>query len=479
MSWLATATATELGGGRGDEVGDVGTARKLRQTFQTNRGMAASISKLAHQAPASDVDTWCAQMLAGAKRHGFEQDGQALLWAQVAAFKHQKLPSAQAVQASRQLAGALHVVSAGGAAPDQTRSMTRSTRQTLVAYNHPTHWSVNSQGRFAPQAKQLQGDSLSAWNRIQSKFGSALSVSLFDSNVRGGAVTMMALMDKVGSQQTLTVRDTADLQYVALTDGGATHHAPSVYEPTLHDAAHTAASYGVSALAEMYGDAHTEDMLRSLFKSQPAVGLDTARSLLRQPEASQALSRHITAVYNRLSVNHMATLVEKTFVSSSSSQLRLNHNWTQSPGENAKKAEQVLQANGLLAHLDASSLRSLKSMVYGANKPDTFESIASRFAKSGDPSQFAREIKTWSSAVGHLVARGATKQAMSEAQFKNKAASSIAWGLMIERTAPGTLSQGPVNAVLSTVPAKLLNLNLRIHYPAALNEVRRALGLES
>jgi hypothetical protein len=439
---------------------------------------------LARQANAPDATVWSARMLAGAQRNGFEQAGQPLLWARVASLMNGPLPAGQAVRTVQQLARALEGVrtsstSAGGAGNTAAVSalplQMRSRAQVRVAYNNPTHWLVDAQGRFSPMATQLQGDSRAAWTRIQGKFGPALSVQLFDANVRGGTLAMLDLMDRLGSRHSLTVRDAADVQYTALSDGGRTPHAAMVYEPTLHDAGHSAASYGVSALAEMYGDAHTEDLLRSVFQRQPVVALDRSRPLAQQPQASQALSQHIDRVFSALSVNRLAHLVQATFVHGDDATLRLNHPWTQLPFDSAQRAEQILQANGLLAHLDVAGLRSVRAMVHGTDRGDTFEAAATRLAQSGDRAQFAREVQAWSARVGHAVAQASAPSAMSATQFRTNAMRSIAWGLMIERAAPGTLAQGPVNAELSTAPPAVLSLNLRTHYPAVLREVRQAL----
>jgi hypothetical protein len=456
----------------------------MHQLLLCNRSAAASMLTLARQAHAPDANEWSARMLAGAQRSGFEQEGQPLLWARVASLMTGPLPAGQAVRTVQQLARALEGVRASGAsgggagnsaAVKASPPPMRSVAQVRVAYNNPEHWVVDVQGRFSPMASQLQGDSRAAWTRTQAKFGPALSVQLFDANVRGGTLAMLDLMDRLGSRHSLTVRDAADLQYTALSDGGRTPHVALVYEPTLHDAGHSAASYGVSALAEMYGDAHTEELLRAVFQRQPVVALDRTRSLLDQPQASRALAQHIDRVFSGLSVNHLATVLQNTFVHGNDAALRLNHPWSQTPLDNAERAEQILHANGLLAHLDVAGLRLVRAMVHGTDRADTFEAAATRLAQSGDRAQFARDVQAWSARVGRAVAQASATSAMSATQFKTNAVRSIAWGLMIERTAPGTLAQGPVNAELSTAPTAVLNLNLRVHYLAVLREVQQAL----
>jgi hypothetical protein len=353
----------------------------------------------------------------------------------------------------------------------------RSTAQVRAAFNNPAHWRVDPQGRHTPQESNLRGQSQAAWARIQKKFSPDMAATLFDANVRGGISATMASMDAVGSRLPLTVQDVIDLQYVAITSGVRVANAGPVYDPGLHDAAHSVSLYGVSALAEMYGDAHTEYMVQSLFGKKLTASINVPRPLDQQPRAARALRQHIDAEFAALSLDKFAATVKATFVSTDDKSVRLKQSWSDSPRENALRAEKILDANGLLAHLSAAGRAQVLSLVHGPNQPATFEAAATRFALSGNREQFTRDVDAWSTQLAASVKQASANHTMSATEFKAHASRAIAFGLLIERTAPGRLANGAVNAELSTLPASLLNLNLREAYAQTLSEVQRALEI--
>ena len=454
--------------------------------FQANPTVSGQLLSLAHKLGVPDADRWCAATLVQAQRlaspGSTPTDAQVLQAAQLVALGQQitttDARSVLSIQDIRRLATAHSQTPAPVVRPPTASSEPlRSAAQVQVAFNNPKHWTVDSAGQHAPRQKDLQGQSQAAWDRVQDKFKPELAATLFDANVRGGFTAMMAAMDAVGSRLPLTVSDVTDLQYVAITQGGHTANAAEVFDPTLHDAAHSVSRYGVSALAEIYGDAHTEDMVRSLFNRQPKVALDMTKPLDQQPQAARALRQHIDAQFASVSLDAFAATVKGAFVRTGNHPARLKHEWSQSPRENAQRAEKILDANGLLTHLSNTDRAQVLSLIHGTNRPGTFEAAATRFAQSGNLDQFTRDVDAWSTELAARVKRLSVKHTMSRTEFKTHASRAIALGLLIERTAPGTLAQGAVNAELSSLPASLRELNLREAYLPVLAEVQRALEI--
>jgi hypothetical protein len=117
-------------------------------------------------------------------------------------------------------------------------------------------------------------------------------------------------------------------------------------------------------------------------------------------------------------------------------------------------------------------------LIYGAEQTGSFEAISSRFVANKNTGQFERELDGWLGQMTTLLRAESKSQGMSKAEFERKAARAIAFALVLERAAPGSLRDGPLSIGLNDAelaPA-LRTLDLRIDFPRTVREVQNALG---
>jgi hypothetical protein len=448
------------------------TGPRRRRTMQSNLTQANEMLRIAHDLGDPDADAWAARMLACAHATDLGSGQGPLFVANRMAIAHGRWPAASELRA---LAHAAHMTSVGNtsAAPLRDDAAARS------AFNRPTHWVATADGRLAPDASTLRNEAARAWSAATQRFGSDLAMTMFDANVRGGTVAVIAAMDAAGSRQALTVRDIAELQYVAFTSGSpSTLGVNALDAPTLHDAAHSAAGYGVSVHQEIHGDDFSEALINDLFGIEPEIVINRGAPLDQQPSVALQLSQLIDVRFANVSIDSLLQEIEPSFFSPTSTGPQLSHGWGQSPSEDAHRAEQILDANGLLAHLEPAGRRAVLALIYGAQRPHTFEAIATRLAQSGDRQQFARDVDAWLDDVADCLRAASSGSLMSRDEFGNHAARAVAFGLLLDRTAPGSLVMGPLDTGLgdADLPMALRQLDLRTTYPPVLREVQRALG---
>jgi hypothetical protein len=433
--------------------------------LQAHQSAASRMLALAAHLGERDPQEWAARVLAFAQaRSSGSSADQVLRVAQAVALARGQAPDTQA----------LHALWSTG-----EPALWRDDAQARADFNRPPHWSVGADGRFQPDAARLRGAAAQAWSSLTHKFGADLAQRLFDANVRGGAMAVFAAMDAVGSALPVTVSDVARLQFAALTDGtprlpGA--GVPSI--PTLHDAGHSMSAYGVSVQQEIHGDLFSEGLLDTLFGDDASVVIDRGRALTQQPQATGSLRQAIADQFDKLSLNLMLAELDTAFQTRLVGRQQIARDWEGTPYESAVRAEQILEANGLLAHLSAQGLQAVRALIYGPHGP-TFECLAADFVHSGERQAFVRDANAWLDDMAGTLRDASPDALMTREQFTRHAAQAVAFGLLIERTAPGSLRMGlldvPVNED-DLMPAAR-TLDLRSAYPSVLREVQRALGM--
>jgi hypothetical protein len=461
-----------------------------RRLLQSNRTAADALLTLANKAASAQPNDWAAKLLVLAQSHGMTTNEQILVAARVAIFSGAPLitntahAEVQRIAEIRQLATDLHAakgtVAAKGARSTSTLPEGRSAPAARVAFNNPTHWQ-ESANLIVPNVANLVGKSELAWRAVTSKFKGGLAEKLFDANVRGGALAVMSVMSAEGSLQTLTIHDLTALQYVAITDGNKPKLAVPLETPTLHDTFHSAVGYGVSVREEMFGDAFSEDMVNSLFGDDADIRVNLNTPLDQQPDAVKQIKLRIAENFSSATTDKITGELRSLFQS-----LRKNEDgfavhtgqWTGTAIENAKRAERTLEANGLLAHLNPAGRQKIEDLIYGTEQTGSFEAIASRFVSSKDTRQFERELEGWLGQMTSTLRTESKAQGMSLPEFERKAARAVAFALVLERAAPGSLGDGPLSIGLNDeelAPA-LRTLDLRIDFAKTLREVQTALG---
>jgi hypothetical protein len=456
------------------------SAQQAHWLLQANRQLSDDMLRSAAKAGASDPDVWSARILALA-RQGAPGAGPppTLLARMVASLNPANPPT---VAETRQLAKDYAATAAS-----------RSDEQAWDAFNRPAHWVRGSDGMLAPDPARLRGVSLSAWNALETKFG-PLARAMFDANVRGGMMRILAILDAARSPQPLTVRDLAGLQRIAQTDGMDNPLATPLRELLTHDVMHVFGRYGVAETQELPGDRFAEAMLRSLFKvpteedlanaevfkEPPKIQIDLGQPLDRQPAAVRDIQALIASKFEGVSSQLLRPAVEKAFYTRRPVEIfmaDLNHRWTgKSPVQAARQAEQVLDANGLLAHLDPAARERVLFKVYGRPGSNTLEGVVSRNDPSGP--DFKRAFTDWVNfTLAPAVVGEAPDRLISREDFTNRAIDVIAAGLLFERTAPGALAKPPVDTTLTELEQApgIAELNLRTAYPPVREEVRRNL----
>jgi hypothetical protein len=347
-------------------------------------------------------------------------------------------------------------------------------------FNHPPHWAQDADGAWAPDAARMHNAVARSWSAISGKFGPVLARRLFDANVRGGALAVMAAMDAAGSTQTLTASDLAHLQYAAITDGGPRTAGVNANDPpSLHDAAHSIGAYGVSVQQEIHGDRFSEAVLNELFDAQPAFSINRELALDQQPAVARQLRQLVNSQHDELSLDDLLGELDLSFFTRTPDGQQLSHGWTESPRANAERAERILDANGLLAHLGAEERAEVLARIHGTGDATTFESIATRWAQSGDRARFTADVDAWLDDLADVLREVSHGSLMTRQEFTQRAARAIAFGLTLERAAPGSLVMGLLDAGVADadlMPA-LRTLDLRSAYPPVLREVQRALGV--
>ena len=459
--------------------------------LQANREAAGQVLALAHRLGLPDADSWAAGVMAHAASSGAASDGQVLRAAQLVALGRQVMSPREPAIFSAEEIRSLAIAHAHDRSRPQTEAGTpgnpighdwRDAHAARAAFNFPAHWLDTGDGRVAPDPSRLEGESASAWNSLTRKFGPEFATTLFDAKARGGNTTaVIDAMQVAGSKLTLTVRDLARLQFVCLTDGKAT---PGVSWPSLHDTLH---SYGTSMFEEMYGDAHTEGLVRSLFATDAPgkIDIDAGKSLGAQPLVVRALKTRIQEDFGSVTLANLAFETRAAFYQTDDIGYEsFKHRWYETPSQNASQMEQVLERSGALAHLGVAIRARVNSLIHDAADPNSFASISRELdrALAASPmagSMFPPKFKAWLSRLNDLVREDSANQMMSTAQFSEHAAQAIAMSLVLERAASGSMILGPARTLLGDdmLARPLQSLDLRTSYPAALREVRQALGL--
>ena len=454
----------------------------LNWLLQSNQTAASALLALANKAAPGAPDAWAAKVLVWAKSQQMTTREQILVAARVAVFSgtsptfNTASGQLQRIAEIRQLAVDLHnaKVPVGNAVPRPTapEPAGQSARAIRAAFNNPTHWK-ESGNLLVPNAASLVGESALAWRAVTSKFKDGLAEKMFDASVRGGALAVMSVMDAERNHQTLTVHDLTALQYVALTHGTEPTLAIALEPMTLHDAFHAAIGYGVTVREEIFGDAFSESMVNLMFGEEADVSVDRTRSLAQQPDLVKQLKSRIREQFASASIETITTEVPLDFVKS------LLESWSASGAENAKRAEQTLNANGLLAHLEPASRQKINNLFYGGKHSGSLQDISASFAVNPDKGALQREVRGWLRDFESMLQIESKGQAMPFAEFERRAARAIAFALVLERAAPGSLRDGPLSIGLNgaeLAPA-LRTLDLRIDFPKTVREVQNALGL--
>ena len=377
--------------------------------------------------------------------------------------------------------------------PAQAAELTppRSNAQALVAYNHPTHWLQRPTGVFAPNKNLLAGESAQAWSRLTTKFGEPMAERLFDAGVRGGVMSQINLLDAARSDKTLGLRDEAELQGIARSDSKA-----GALELTLHDVGHGTAGYGAAVIEEVKGDGFAEFLLTEVFAGEPSVNaeaeaskdaskvrIDLSQPLAEQPSVVRNLSARIHNGARRMSSDEIGWEVKKLLITTTRtgafSTTELAHNWTgRSPSENAREMENILEKNGQLAHLGPDARARIRELIY-SDMPSSFASTCKSMNPETNPGGFKFMAVYW---IENMLIKALKKEAprsmFPKEEYRSRAADAVAWGLMIERAAPGVLRDSPIGRTLSEAEqtAAVRNLDLRKAYPPVREEVRRAFG---
>ena len=461
---------------------------------QANLGLANALLSIAAVAAPRDPDGWAAKVVHWARQHGVGDGPQLLLAARAAAFAEPLTgqgevgaagsPRALSLSEARALATAFAVAKgrAGALEPRAapgfpTTENLRSDAAALAAFNQPTHWGPAPDGLLVPTDGRLHADVQRTWREFGDKFGQALARRMFDANVRGGTLAVIAVLNVEGSRIPLALSDVTQLQYLAIADGLPVERgAPLRHVPTLHDAVHSLIGYGVSELEEVQGDAFAESMLDGLFGSTPQVAIDRDRPLIEQPAVVRELAAYIDRKFDTVSLESLLKKVASCFVKSGGTSPLLKENWDATPMANARRAEQVLEKNGLFAHLSPAAREQLRPMFHGVDRPDSFEAVVRRRDLSGDSAQFTRDVEAWAQTVTDRIRELSSGSLMSRDAFKQRAAKAIAVGLLLDRISPRSLRMGPSDTELKHVP-ELALLDLRTAYPPVLVEVQNALGI--
>jgi hypothetical protein len=377
--------------------------------------------------------------------------------------------------------------------PPQASELTppRSNAQSLVAYNHPTHWLQRPTGVLAPNKNRLAGESAQAWSRLTTKFGEPMAERLFDAGVRGGVMSQINLLDAARSDKTLGVRDEAELQGIARSDGKA-----GALDLTLHDVGHGTAGYGAAVIEEVKGDGFAEFLLTEVFAGEPSlnaeaeaskdaskVRIDLSQPLAEQPSVVRNLSARIHNGARRMSSDEIGWEVKKLLLKTTRTEAfsttELAHNWTgRSPSENAREMENILEKNGQLAHLGPDARARIRELIY-SDKPSSFATTCKDMSPETNPGGFRYMAVYWvENTLIKALKNEAPRSMFPKEEYRSRAADAVAWGLMIERAAPGVLRDSPIGRTLSEAEqtAAVRNLDLRKAYPPVREEVRRALG---
>jgi hypothetical protein len=330
----------------------------------------------------------------------------------------------------------------------------RAEPAARATYNNPPHWISTADGTLVPDAARLQGHSARLWAALGQEFGVPLAQQMFNAQVRGGAVAVIAARNASGGMKRLGTDDLAALHFVAITDGGAALGVPAITLPAPerpHDEEHAFTGFGVSWVQEAYNSC----VLDALTDLNQAV--DTSQPLRQQP-------RTVAELRVRLDRG----LAELEF----ESYLRVHVDRTSLKGTSAAAAagvERDLEDEGYLAHLNPSQREQLRAMLYGSQShprqaaavrrgsvSPTLQTIAVRFAARGDEAECDRSLAAWSRrATGLLVSAAEASRLPTEA-LRQSAARLFAYKLCMARHP---------------------NADLRVEYPTVLREVQEAFGL--
>jgi hypothetical protein len=485
---------------------------RLRQSNQTH--VAQVLAEAERVGTRGNVDDIVAKALAWASQRGTVGVNQLLGFVRLSAQADQLGRLANAMQASGAASGSvalraaldteIHITrrmvdnvqrnSDAPPAPASASSITppRTNAQVQVAYNHPAHWLLRPSGQFAPDPIRIAGESAQAWARLTSKFGEPLAERLFDVGVRGGVMPQIDLLDAAHSNKSLSLRDAAELQGIARSDGKT-----GELKLTLHDVGHNTTGYGPAPIQETAGDHFAEFLLTDLFGDKsyldripPAfrealqLRIDANRPLSEQPAVMRDLPAVIDKHWRRTGADQLGWEVQKLFYTRLPVEIfmtQLNQDWTgRSPSENARELEKVLTTNGQLAHLGPQARARIAKLIYPTDGYSSFASICKNFDPATKPESFQRMFVDWvRDRLTPALVKEASLSTITNEEFRSRAADAVAQGLMLERAAPGVLLNSPIGRPLAEAeqtPA-LRDLDLRVAYPPVRAEVRRALGL--
>ena len=461
-----------------------------RLLAQSNHTASAKVLVLAQKLGLTDPDRWAASVLVQFQRSAEPSqlaDPEQLVQAAEMAALGQPVGSPNAaaavsIQRIRDLAAERAAHARAVTTPASANAPMRSAEAARTAFNHPSHWRDAGAGKVAPNVAQLEGESALAWGALTHKFGGPLAENLFDAKARGSSVTaLIQTLQTSGSQQSLAVRDLAHLQYVCFTDGRVSE---GFAFATLHDAFH---SYGTSVFEEMYGDAHTETLVRSLFASKGSskISINASQALGTQPLVVAQLKARIKDDFASMQPGNLTYEMRKRFSQTDEFGHRsFKHDWYASPSNNPQQMEKILNGGGFLANLDAATRTQIQNLIHDKNDPNSFASISrelqERMSRNGFAGgMFPPKFAAWLSRLSQVVESDLAGRMLSEGQFNDHAAQAVALALTMERATPGSLARGPSSTLLddASLATPLNTLDLRLAYPAALREVRSALGL--
>jgi hypothetical protein len=339
---------------------------------------------------------------------------------------------AQRLETMQQPAG----TAAGTAALREQPGVTlRSDAAARSAYNSPDHWLQTKEGLLVPDGWQLRDASKKLWSRLVSKFGELPAQRLFDAKVRGNALSVLDVLDRVGSKASLQRADLAALHYVAITRGQRWFaRADPKLEPLgAHDFVHSLTGAGVSKFQEEINDF--------------VIGL--GEQLARNNNAHDALLPRETTLRSLVAQIDFG----KTLVPPDVPTLDVDR-YDKPPS--AVKIEEELQAKGHLAHLDNGERRQLQALFYESSLQSGYSRIVQEYAATGDRARYVAEHGRWARELTQLLHRAAERQRPSEDSLMQATARYLAMYRLYDETS---------------------NPDLRTWYRQELRAVQRELGL--
>jgi hypothetical protein len=269
----------------------------------------------------------------------------------------------------------------------------RSDAAARSAYNGPDHWLQTKEGLLVPDGGRLRGDSKKLWSRLVSKFGELPAQRLFDAKVRGNVLSVLDVLDRVGSKASLKEEDLAALHYVAITRGQRwfARADPKLAPRGAHDFVHSLTGAGVSEFQEKISD----------------FVIWLGQGLVMHNDAHGALLPRETTLRSLVAKIDFG----KMLVPSDVSTLDVDR-YDKPPS--AVKIEEELQAKGYLAHLDNGERRQLQTLFYESSLQSSYTRIVQEYAATGYRARFVAEHEVWARQLTQLLSRAAERQRPSE-----------------------------------------------------------------